>query len=74
MSAADLLAQVKAYAVQNYERDGWDFLVECHDDAEITAAIKGATSLHGALLLAQAEFALKLNDEVRRSVINAGEF
>lgn len=27
---------VKEYALQHYEKDGWDIVVECYSDAEIS--------------------------------------
>ena len=31
----DLIAAVRRHALDNYERDGWDYLVECWDDGDI---------------------------------------
>lgn len=35
LTRAELIAAVRRYAEANYGKDGWDFLVECWDDAEI---------------------------------------
>ena len=45
----DLIAAFKAHAVAHYEDGGWDVIVECWNDAEIAEAIKGATTLTGAI-------------------------
>jgi hypothetical protein len=34
-----LIAAVKAHALANYEKGGWDFIVECWDDADILEEI-----------------------------------
>jgi hypothetical protein len=65
-----LLAMVKAHAAKNYERDGWDYLIECHDDEEVLEAIGKATTFRGAIANVRAKFALGLHDEMRRSVRN----
>lgn len=38
---ADLVQAVKDHAVENYERDGWDFVVECYDDEMIERVLRG---------------------------------
>jgi hypothetical protein len=45
----DLIAAVKAHAIENYEKDGWDFIVECWSDEEIAEAIKGCRSKAAAI-------------------------
>lgn len=67
-----LLDDVKAHAVANYERDGWDFVIECHSDEEIREAIGGAKTLKGALRNVRSKFALALHDERRREIISMG--
>lgn len=68
LTTDELLAAVKAHAIRNYERDGWDFLVECHEDDEIRKALGSATTLRGAIAKVRAEFALGLQHEMRASV------
>lgn len=41
--------QVKDHALQNYEDDGWDFVVECYSDAEIAEIIKDCSSEQEAI-------------------------
>jgi len=35
----NILAAVKQYALDHYEEDGWDIVVECYGDEEILAII-----------------------------------
>jgi hypothetical protein len=44
-----LIDAVKAHALRNYERGGWDVIVECWDDAMISAEIGRCTSVEGAI-------------------------
>jgi hypothetical protein len=46
---APLVAAVKRHAVENYETDGFDYLVECWDDAEIAHTIRGAKTEKAAI-------------------------
>lgn len=49
MTIAELVEQVKEYAMEHYEDGGWDVIVECFTDAEIAERIKGTRTLKGAL-------------------------
>ena len=42
---------VKRYAVENYERDGWDFVVECWSYEDINDCILGAATEAEAIQL-----------------------
>ena len=44
-----LIAAVRAYARRNYERDGWDVLVECYSDDDILEIIGKARTFEGAI-------------------------
>ena len=57
------------HAVDHYEIEGWDILVECWNDEEIWSWIEGATSEKEAIRLA-AQALKPLNDH-RMEVINA---
>jgi hypothetical protein len=46
---AQIVKEVRAYAIANYETDGWDILVEAYDDAEIVEAIGDATTTAAAI-------------------------
>lgn len=45
----ELIAAVRAHAEANWDKDGWDFLVECWDDAEIAEVIGNAKSAKSAI-------------------------
>ena len=45
----ELVAAVKQYAVDNYNKDGWDFVVECWPDDEIAIEIEGCRTDAGAI-------------------------
>jgi len=49
VTTTELVQQVKEYALANYEKGGWDVIVECWDDEEIASEIGGARTLKGAL-------------------------
>jgi hypothetical protein len=40
---------VKDFALANYNKDGWDFVVECWSDAEIAEQITGAKTAEDAI-------------------------
>ncbi len=44
-----MIAGVRAHAVANYDRAGWDIVVEAMDDAELAKEIGTAESLSGAI-------------------------
>ena len=45
----DLVTAVRAHANKNYEKGGWDFLVECYSDDEIVDLIGKASTVDGAI-------------------------
>jgi len=63
-SFAELVEMIKAHAIKNYNKNGWDYVVECYEDEEILEMIKGAKTFHGA----KCKMApiLKIKDEMRR--------
>lgn len=38
----DLIDAVRAHAVEHYNEDGWDYVVECWEDYEILAVVRGS--------------------------------
>lgn len=53
ISKADLIAAVREHAVANYEKHGFDFLVECWTDDDIAEAITGTKSKTAAITAAR---------------------
>jgi len=49
MDRTELLAEIRTYAGKNYNKGGWDVLVECWSDAEILEEIGKANTLRGAI-------------------------
>lgn len=45
MTTKTLIDEIRAHAVENYNEDGWDYLVECWGDDEIIEAI-GPTAVN----------------------------
>jgi len=64
-----LVEVVIQHAVDHYEVEGWDILVECWSDEDVWAAIEGATYEKEAICFA-AQALKPLNDH-RMEVINS---
>ena len=41
--------EVKEFALQHYEEDGWDIVVECYSDAEISEITRHSRTKEGAI-------------------------
>lgn len=63
---SDLIAAVRAYATKNYEKDGWDVLVECWSDEDIAENIGRANTVRGALY--KVSKAVKMYDSYRKDI------
>lgn len=70
ISKADLIAAVREHADANYDKDGFDFLVECWTDDDIASAITGTKSKTAAI--AAARKAVKVLADARQDVRAAG--
>ena len=46
---AEIVAAVRAHALENYETEGWDFVVECWTDADIAERIGEARTVEAAI-------------------------
>lgn len=49
LSVDALVSGVKSYALRNYDRSGWDVVVETMSDEEIAEVIGNARSYNGAI-------------------------
>lgn len=49
MDKTGLVEAVKAHAIKNYEKDGWDVLIECYEDEQIAGMIGKARTEAGAI-------------------------
>jgi hypothetical protein len=63
---AELVSAVKKHALENYDRDGWDYIVECWSDADIAEQIGNAYSEGGAIRRVGA--IAKLLDDRRKDI------
>ena len=70
-TSPDLIAAVRAHAMENYETEGWDYVVECWTDADIAERIEGITTRETAI--AAVGRIARLLDE-RRSEVRAEIF
>jgi len=52
---AQYVLAIKAHAIANYEIDGWDYVVECYDDAQIADIVKTARTEKGAIRMMRAQ-------------------
>tara|TARA_R100000963_G_scaffold11192_1_gene8167 strand:- start:7 stop:222 length:216 start_codon:yes stop_codon:yes gene_type:complete len=68
----ELVTAVRAHALENYEKGGWDFLVECYSDDEIVDLIGVARTVDGAIKKCADH--LGILDERRQDVISSGEW
>jgi hypothetical protein len=68
-----LVGAVKRHATANYEKDGWDFLIECHTDEEIKEAIGAIQTEAAAIKAVQKFFHLKMHNEMRAAARAEGD-
>lgn len=64
----ELVKQVKQHARDNYEKRGWDILIECHDDAEIAAWIGKPMTKAGAIRKVAQESGITVVDSRRKDI------
>lgn len=64
----ELVQAVRRHALDNYERDGWDIVVECYDDGDILERISDAKAQTPAAAVKACERWVKLYDEQRRAI------
>ena len=49
MTTQELVQAVREYAKENYEKGGWDYVIECFSDEDIVRNIEGAKTTKGAI-------------------------
>ncbi len=69
---AALVAAVKKHAQDNYERDGWDMVVECYEDSEIAEEVAGCNTAEEAIALL-GEIAGAYDDRRKDAQAEAGD-
>ena len=68
MKNIDLIKSVKAHALKNYEKDGWDFVVECFDDAAIQAILDDENADTVSLAIKAVGKDVKYRDDYRKEI------
>lgn len=66
MDEATIIKAVRDYARNNYDRNGWDYVVECYEDKDILKDIEGATTVEEAILTIGQT--LKILDDYRKDI------
>ncbi len=64
------IAAVKAHAVANYDKGGWDYVIETMDDLDIAAVIENTTNEKGAIWKMACE--IKPMADYRNDIIGSG--
>ncbi len=49
MTVDDLVKAVQEHAKENYDKDGWDYIVETYTDEELAKEIGKCTTVEGAI-------------------------
>lgn len=72
MDEAALIRTVRAHALNNYNKDGWDYVVECYEDGDILEDIGDATTVKEAI--ARVGAMVKILDERRQEIRATAEW
>ncbi|MFZ9327910.1 MAG: hypothetical protein ACO24H_10775 [Polynucleobacter sp.] len=64
----ELVAAVRAYALENYEHDGWDFVVECYSDKDLAELISSKSAKTPTLAIAAVRPLARILNERRADV------
>lgn len=62
-----LIQAVRSHAMKHYEKDGWDYLVECWDDGDILDQISAVEQTPSACIKHMHDI-VKTMDDYRREV------
>ena len=68
ISELDLINAVRKHALNNYENDGWDYLVECWDDGDILEQISDKNATTPAAAIAACLAVVKPQNERRQEL------
>ena len=66
MKMSELVKAVQDHSALNYNKDGWDYVVECYEDDEIANEIRGAKSTQEAIQ--KIGKILKVKDDYRKDI------
>ena len=62
---------VKGHAVRNYEKDGWDYIVECYGDGDIASIIQDANATTPEQAIKAVGDYIKVKDDYRSDIMGA---
>lgn len=62
----ELIEAVKAHAIEHYNENGWDFIVECYDDRDIGRELRRRRLTTIEAAIADFEETARIKDEARR--------
>jgi hypothetical protein len=71
MNEQTLINAVRKHAMDNYEQDGWDVLVECYDDGDILELISNDNASTVEEAIASVQKTLKIYDDHRAEIRGA---
>ena len=65
-----MIKAVKQYAMEHYEEEGWDYIVECYSDEDILDIIKDSATEADAIEAVRQDIAprAQMRDEVRAEI------
>tara|TARA_R100000700_G_scaffold38694_1_gene50344 strand:+ start:226 stop:453 length:228 start_codon:yes stop_codon:yes gene_type:complete len=66
-----LVDAVKGHAVRNYEKDGWDYIVECYGDGDIASIIQAANATTREEAIKAVGDYIKVKDDYRSDIMGA---
>ena len=66
-----LVDAVKGHAVRNYEKDGWDYIVECYGDGDIASLIQAANATTREEAIKAVGDYIKVKDDYRSDIMGA---
>lgn len=62
----EFIEKIRKYAVEHYNEDGWDFLVETWEDSDVLDACEGYSSFEDAIK--KIAKVLKVQDDYRKEI------
>ena len=62
----DFVTEIKAHALANYNRDGWDIVVECYSDEELRELTVSCKTAEQAI--AKVGDMVKVQDDYRKDI------
>ena len=63
-----LIEAVKSHALRHYEKDGWDYVVECYGDEEIAVIINEEAAVTVSLAIKAVGKVAKDQDDYRKEI------